>query len=166
VCRWFAGTFVQIPNSIVLDTNVPHGALRVFLLLVKHADPSGSCWPSVRSLARLGGMSHRTVQTHLATLEDLGYIERKPRYRPDGSRTSTSYQLLGGPSLTGAPTGQGEQRGGGGMSPAAELNQTQGNHIHRTTPLPEGTSLREAGRPSASQAPADGHLGQFGSTPV
>jgi DNA-binding transcriptional MocR family regulator len=46
----------------------------VLLALADSADDSGSCWPSVLTLARKAAVSRRTVQRSLRTLEDMGEV--------------------------------------------------------------------------------------------
>lgn len=82
-------------------------AHHVLLCLVEHADKdTGQCFPSVKMMADETGWSQATVQRALVELEQVGVIEREPRYRPNGSQTSDLITLvcleIGG-SLTDTP---------------------------------------------------------------
>lgn len=65
----------------------------VLLALADHADPAGECYPGRERIARMVGSTPRSVSRQVATLEDLGLLERIPRHRPNGSQTSTLYRL-------------------------------------------------------------------------
>ncbi|WP_273843890.1 helix-turn-helix domain-containing protein [Rubrobacter calidifluminis] len=69
------------------------GAKFVLVCLAHHADEEGYCYPSQRRLAAMTGLKERAVRTHLAALEEDGFIRRKARRR-DGRRTSDLIQLL------------------------------------------------------------------------
>jgi DNA-binding transcriptional ArsR family regulator len=67
----------------------------VLLALADHANgQTGLCIPGQKLLAEQCSMSVRTVQRHLAALEDAGLIRREPRMRGGGrGRTSDRYFL-------------------------------------------------------------------------
>ena len=65
-------------------------ALRCLLRSI--ADYCGShdeCWPSVARLAEECGITPRYCRQLLRQLEQLGWIEHRPRFRSDGSQTSS-----------------------------------------------------------------------------
>lgn len=74
---------------------VEPGPKLVLLALADHANgQTGLCIPGQKSLAEQCSMSVRTVQRHLITLEDEGYIRREARMRGAGrGRTSDRYYL-------------------------------------------------------------------------
>jgi DNA-binding transcriptional ArsR family regulator len=47
--------------------------------LVAFADRAGKCWPSVRKLAEVTGLSKSSVSRHLSALERAGVISRQRR---------------------------------------------------------------------------------------
>jgi DNA-binding MarR family transcriptional regulator len=58
----------------------------VLLVLISHVNPdTGLAFPSQERLARLTGWSERNVWGALKSLEGRGLIERKARWRADGS---------------------------------------------------------------------------------
>jgi hypothetical protein len=74
--------------------------LLVLLALAEHASPTGDCFPNRRTIAQMCGYSGKsgpgTVTKHMKKLEeDLGLIERTPRYEADreGRQTSNIYRL-------------------------------------------------------------------------
>jgi DNA-binding transcriptional ArsR family regulator len=80
-------TYVPVPFAVYKPLK-PH--LRWTLQnLVGFADTEGRCWPSVRTLAEVTGISKSTVSRHLIELEKAGALtrERRPggvyRYRID-----------------------------------------------------------------------------------
>jgi hypothetical protein len=69
------------------------GAKLVLLCLANYADRYGACWPCIAEIADEAEMSLRSAKTHLAALKDLGLLDWEHRARPNGSRTSSMYQL-------------------------------------------------------------------------
>jgi hypothetical protein len=69
------------------------GPKLVLLCLANYADRHGACWPCIAEIADEAEMSLRSAKTHLATLKDLGLLDWEHRARPNGSRTSSMYQL-------------------------------------------------------------------------
>ena len=85
--------------SWVLEQSPARGTDRLVLLsLANHAHPDGShAWPAVATIAREAGVSERSAQRALRSLEELGAIEpdgRAPdeRLRPD--RRPVMYRVL------------------------------------------------------------------------
>ena len=50
--------------------------LLVYMALIRHADNTGVCWPSLERLAKIARCSQPTVSKSLNVLEQLGYIRR------------------------------------------------------------------------------------------
>ena len=48
----------------------------VYMALIRHADNTGVCWPSLERLAKIARCSQPTVSKSLNVLEQLGYIRR------------------------------------------------------------------------------------------
>lgn len=68
----------------------------VLVAIANEADTSGrNAWPSIRFLAEDIEVSERTVQRRLQELEDMGFLRRETRWRPDGSQSSNSFDLIG-----------------------------------------------------------------------
>jgi hypothetical protein len=75
--------------------DLPMGAKAVLVALANHADGDGVCYPGQVRLADMVGCSERALRRYLQALEGADLIERTPRRRRDGSRTSDQYQLRG-----------------------------------------------------------------------
>jgi hypothetical protein len=80
-----------------LDQKVkPAGRKFVLVVLGNFADEDGISYPSQKTLAVVTAQSERAVRDHLDQLELAALIQRRKRYRPDGTRTSDQFQLAGG----------------------------------------------------------------------
>ncbi|HEY7821260.1 MAG TPA: helix-turn-helix domain-containing protein, partial [Acidimicrobiia bacterium] len=44
----------------------------VLMALADHANSDGECWPAMKRIAQLSGISPRQVSTHITNLEALG----------------------------------------------------------------------------------------------
>lgn len=68
--------FSMLPNWAVDDDRLGGYDLLVYMALIRHADNSGICWPSLERLAKIARCSQPTVSKSLNVLEQLGYIRR------------------------------------------------------------------------------------------
>ena len=64
-----------------------------FAYLKDRSGSTGSCWPGIKTIAKDLNLSRSTVKRALGELEQHGYLERLPRYRPNGSSTSNLYTV-------------------------------------------------------------------------
>jgi hypothetical protein len=71
--------WAQVYHALTLDTELSDGAFRLYVLLLKYARQSGSCWPGVERLARDLGKAKSTVKARLAELTRRGLITRGRR---------------------------------------------------------------------------------------
>jgi hypothetical protein len=60
----------------------------VLVAICNYANEEDQAWPSHAAIARLTGLSKRTIQTSIQKLEDWGIIRRVRRDRDNGSETS------------------------------------------------------------------------------
>ena len=65
----------------------------VFQVLYMHAGADRLCWPSVRTVERLSGMTYRNAQRILQQLASKGYISIEQQYHA-GRNTTNCYKLL------------------------------------------------------------------------
>lgn len=65
----------------------------VLVVLADHADEAWSCYPGQATIARMTGMSERSVRRALEWLEEQGFITRERRSDARGRRTSDRYHL-------------------------------------------------------------------------
>lgn len=68
--------FSMLPNWAVDDDRLGGYDLLVYMALIRHADNTGVCWPSLERLAKIARCSQPTVSKSLNRLEQLGYIRR------------------------------------------------------------------------------------------
>lgn len=68
--------FSMLPNWVVDDERLGAYDLLVYMALIRHADNTGICWPSLERLAKIARCSQPTVSKSLNVLEQLGYIRR------------------------------------------------------------------------------------------
>ena len=68
--------FSMVPNWAVDDDRLGGYDLLVYMALIRHADNTGVCWPSLERLAKIARCSQPTVSKSLNVLEQLGYIRR------------------------------------------------------------------------------------------
>lgn len=66
----------MLPNWAVDDDRLSGYDLLVYMALIRHADNTGVCWPSLERLAKIARCSQPTVSKSLNVLEQLGYIRR------------------------------------------------------------------------------------------
>lgn len=66
----------------------------VLFVLANYADQEWSCFPSVAAIAEITELSERAVRRAVADLHASGKIRILYRYRSNGSRRSSRYQLL------------------------------------------------------------------------
>ena len=63
------------------------------MYLRDRGDAHQKCWPSIKTIAADLHLSRSTVKRALGELEQHGYLERLPCYRPNGSSTSNLYTV-------------------------------------------------------------------------
>lgn len=68
--------FSMLPNWAVDDDRLGGYDLLVYMALIRHADNTGICWPSLERLAKIARCSQPTVSKSLNRLEQLGCIRR------------------------------------------------------------------------------------------
>ena len=73
----------------------------VLLVLAKHANDLGICYPGARTISVLACCSEKTVLRALRRLEQRGLILRRTRYRQDGTRSTDLVMLSVPPKSTG-----------------------------------------------------------------
>jgi hypothetical protein len=69
-------------------------ALTVYVLLARHVDQDGTCWPSMARLARLAGVVERSVRRAIRALEAAGWIRSEHRRSDCGDPDTNLYRLL------------------------------------------------------------------------
>ena len=76
------------------EQDCPNATAKLVLMaLADHANSDGECWPSMKRVAELTGISSRQVSTHIVTLEGLGYVTRGKRRRYEGQLRGWEYRV-------------------------------------------------------------------------
>lgn len=68
--------FSMLPNWVMDDERLNAYDLLVYMALIRHADNTGMCWPSLERIAKVARCTQPTVSKSLNTLERLGYVRR------------------------------------------------------------------------------------------
>ncbi len=108
--------FATVPEWLL--GKVSMNAIGVYCVIDRKADRNGRAFPGRKLIADTLNVSEATVKRALAELVDVGALERLPRFREDGSRTSNLYRLLRDP-----PRSTDDPGGRSAGDPA--LNQSQ-----------------------------------------
>lgn len=92
----------------------------VLVALADHANADGECWPTMKSVAALAGVSTRTVHDHIKALEGAGLVERGERRMHGGQFRGWTFHL---PIASGStpPVEDGRQRQEAAGSSGSEL---------------------------------------------
>ncbi len=86
-----------IPSALIRGLPLLHigaGELAVLISLIDYWwAPNDPPWPSKKALAERLGVSQKTIQRHLAVLQQEGLIVSEARHRAGGGQTSNRYDL-------------------------------------------------------------------------
>lgn len=86
------GPFEMIPHWL-LDTEVSSHAVRLYLILRRHGNDRGVCFPGRKRLANQLHVSTSTIDRARAELSDAGAICYRTRVGTDGDYTSNEYHV-------------------------------------------------------------------------
>lgn len=75
------------------DRELPPRAKAVCLYLHDRANGEGESWYAIGAIATDLNLSRSTVKRALNDLVRLGRVEKQPRFRENGGRTSNLYRL-------------------------------------------------------------------------
>ena len=78
--------YAMMPHAVMQDPNISDGAKVTYSIYIRHAQQKGSCFPGIKTMARIRGKSTGTISRHNEELEQAGYIARK---RVTGTSTLT-----------------------------------------------------------------------------
>lgn len=77
----------------IYQADLPHRARAVYMYLKDRAGKDGSCWPAINTIARELSLSRSTVKRAINDLVKAGFLEKEPRYRENGSKSSCLYTV-------------------------------------------------------------------------
>ena len=92
--RFINVPFTMVPNRAIEDATLSVYEKSAFLVLNKFADPKNTCYPSYRTIAKLGGMSRVTAIASVRGLSEKGYIEIRRRRGIGTDYTSNEYHII------------------------------------------------------------------------
>ena len=126
--------FAIVPEELLYDAAIPAEAVRVYAVLCRYGSDPSNCYPSHATIAGHIGKSARSVPAWIRTLELAGWVERVPRFSPEGDPTSNGYRVHGRATQRGVRADErgplrADERGGSALESAPKENQendTQG----------------------------------------
>lgn len=80
--------------SSIYAADLPHRAVAVYMYLKDRTNKEGTCWPSIKTIARELKLSRATVCRALDDLCKAGLLTKDMRWRENGGRTSNLYKIL------------------------------------------------------------------------
>ncbi len=90
-----AGGWFSLDNAIVDHlADLGGAALKVYLVLARHANADRECWPSLSRIASLAGVHHDTAKRAIRELVASGLVETVSRCTNTGAPASNVYSLL------------------------------------------------------------------------
>ena len=124
--------------------DVPSASAKLVLLAIAdHANGDGYCWPSMKRIAGMTGLSVRQVSNHVTKLAELGLLVKADRRRSGGQYRGWSY-VVGDTSGSGLPVE--------GATSGSDLPLTSGSGLPVTSgsELPHGTTSENRQRTTTS----------------
>ena len=73
------------------DLKAPQKLL--ILILASYANDDSECWPSQATLAKIAGMTPKTVRSNLKVLQEKGYITSTQRIDKAGDLATNLYEV-------------------------------------------------------------------------
>ena len=70
----------KVPSRIMHNVGLSLQARAVYAILSTFANREGICWPTVKTLSELSGVSRRTMHRLLNELEKKKYIKREGKF--------------------------------------------------------------------------------------
>ena len=86
--------FSITPASAVSDESLTDSIYRTLAAIGLYGDKNGWCWPRQTTLAKIRGVSRKTINIHIKELTGLGYLNIQPRYDEEtGAQKSNMMQV-------------------------------------------------------------------------
>lgn len=137
--------FSIIPADAIFDERLQAGHLRMLAALSYYgANRERGCWYSYKKMAEQLDTTKRTVMDYIKHLCDLGYVEKVPQTREDGSSSTNLYKIK---YLMEINTGDGEPK----QHPTSSQNSTGDGepkahpHIEPDKDLPKPNNKNKKG---------------------
>jgi len=71
----FQKAWTAIPNALLADQGVSHGAVRLWSIMYRFADPEGAAWPGQKRLSEILGKSRWQIIRHQKELLKTGWAK-------------------------------------------------------------------------------------------
>lgn len=84
-------SMIFVPDKIFTDKQLTTYAKVCYIVLMRHANKYGVCYPSRKRIAQMGGFGITTYKKAVRLLEKYGYIRRLERYKRTHGRTSNLF---------------------------------------------------------------------------
>ena len=114
----------------------------VLMALADHANSDGECWPAMKRIAELTGISVRQVSTHVKALVELGYVTMGDRRRKGGQLRGWEYHVNHRKPATSGSTVP-VASGSTAYEPAEAGFRTEPSENHQREPLPPAATTRK-----------------------
>lgn len=85
--------FVMVYQDFLKYKDLTCDQKMIFICLKSFANSKNQCFPSIRALSAMSGISERTVNTIIKELVNKGFIKKEAQKRPDGGRSTNLYTL-------------------------------------------------------------------------
>ena len=86
--------FSIMPARAISDERISSAQLRTLAALAIYGDENGWCFPKLQTIGKMLGKSKQAVSMDIKALVDLGYVQKKPQFREDGSQKNNLYRIL------------------------------------------------------------------------
>jgi hypothetical protein len=83
--------YIVLPKSIITDKRLNATSLQILCVFLMFTDSDGYCFPSLRTIADITGLSESPVRRTIQSLIDYGYLVKQFRYSENGRQTSNGY---------------------------------------------------------------------------
>ena len=87
------GHFARIPTEAALDPDISLNELRILALYAAHADRGGKCFPGLRRIGKMAGLSARGALKIYRRLEKRGYL-RQTGKMPTSNNPNHAWGLI------------------------------------------------------------------------
>lgn len=132
--------FARIPFSLI-DAELPSTEKLVLVVMMRYANESFVCWPSVDTIRRKAGIGINQTRAAIKGLVDRGFVSRKPGGKEGGGRSTDRYQIELANLTDQLPLPQSKPHRsvsiGGQTSPISEVQRSRISEV-QTSPIGEG----------------------------
>lgn len=85
--------FSITPSAAAEDKELSDSVFRTLACLGVYGNKSGWCWPSLKTIGDMRGVSKERISADIKILVSKGYVQREERFK-NGSQTTNMYRIL------------------------------------------------------------------------